>query len=276
MKSMTMWHISAQGFMGLALLPLLGGAAVCQAQQKDPKAIITSASASELESDRTDFTAFMYRDHDIADGHDTLVQVIETPQGNLRKKIEDHGRPLSAEDRKDDDQQMRKLVNDAELQSKQRKSNGNEDAQSEEMLKLLPVAFVWTIDSEQGDLITLNFKPDPNYQPPNMEARVFGAMAGQVVVARGDNRIRSMRGKMMTSVGIAGGFLGGLHKGGTFNVERREVAPHHWQVTELHVHIGGKAVFATIGSQEDETRSDFKLSKVKTLQEAYELINKMP
>ena len=247
-----------------------------QAQQKDPRAIIAAAAAMELQADRNDHSAYIYRDHDMTPGKDTLYLVVQTPKGNLKKKLEDHGKPLSADDRKSDDARIQALLNDPNLQRKQQNDNKHDDEQAEKLLKILPTAFLWTIVSEQGDLITLNFKPDPAFEPDGMEERVFWSMGGEVVVAKGDNRIRTIRGKMLSDVKIAMGILGGLHRGGTFQVERREVSPHHWQVTELHVHIAGKVFFATIGSQEDETMTDFKPSPAKDLQEAYEIANKTP
>ena len=108
------------------------------------------------------------------------------------------------------------------------------------MLRLLPTAFLWTIAAEKGDLVELNFKPDPAYDPPDMEARVLGQMAGQIIISRPQMRIATIRGALQQDVKIGFGILGRLKQGGTFNVERREVAPHHWQVTESHVHIGGR------------------------------------
>ena len=244
------------------------------APSRDGKAIIAAAAVTELEADHNDHSAYIYRDHDIVDGKDSLFLVVETPQGNLKRELEDHGRPLSPEDRQADDARIQKLLHDPNLQKKQRNDNKHDDDQAEKLLKLLPNAFLWTVVSEQGDLITLNFKANPNFQPDGMEERVFYSMSGQVVVAKGDNRIRTIRGQMGSDVKIAGGLLGGLHKGGTFQVERREVAPHHWQVTELHVHIGGKVFFATIGSQEDEVKTDFRPSTADTLQQAFDIVNK--
>jgi hypothetical protein len=72
-----------------------------------------------------------------------------------------------------------------------------------------------------------------------------------------------------------GGIIGKLHKGGTFQIEHREVAPYHWQLTELHVHIVGRILFnfKTIGSEEDEFKTDFRISPAKTLQQAWEMMN---
>ncbi len=244
---------------------------------KDVNAIVAAAVQSELNANHTDHTAFIYRDHDITPDHDTLYQVIETPRGNVKRKLEDHGHPLSPEDRKADDDRIRKFASDKNAQAKAQRDDAKDDAQAEDMLKLLPTAYIWTLESEQGDLVTLNFKPDPAFKPSGMESRVLSSMAGQIVVARGDNRIRTIRGSLLDDVVFGFRFIGHLRKGGTFQVERREVVPHHWQVTDSIVKIEGHALlFKSIGSIDTETRSDFKISTAETIQQACEMLTVCP
>ena len=58
---------------------------------------------------------------------------------------------------------------------------------------------------------------------------------------------------------IGFGLLGELQSGGTFDVERRELSPKVWQITETHVHIQGHAlIFKTISENEDDVKSNFK------------------
>jgi len=48
-------------------------------------------------------------------------------------------------------------------------------------------------------------------------------------------------------------------------VERRQVAPGYWEITETHVHISGHALFfKTIGQQEDEVKTEFTLVPLGT------------
>jgi hypothetical protein len=240
---------------------------------QDPKAIVSAAVTSELNANRIDHSAFMYRDHDVTPDHDTLYFMVETPQGNLRKKLEDHGHPLSPDQRRADAAAIQALVSDSSLMQKQRQNDQHDGEQAEQMLKLLPVAYIWTIASEKGDLVTLNFRPDPNFDPSNMEARVLSAMAGQIVVDRDGNRIATIRGSLVDDVKFGFGILGRLRKGGSFDVERREVAPHHWQITESHIHISGRALFfKSIGDQEDEVKTDFHPSPAQTLQQAQQIL----
>ena len=251
-------------------------AAPLTVRAQDPKAIVAAAVASELHANRTDHTSFMYRDHDLTPDHDTLYYVVETPVGNLRKKLEDHGRPLSPQARQADDGARAILINDRSAMQKSQAANAHDDQQAEQMLKLLPVAYIWTVTGEKNGLTTLDFRPDPAFDPPNLEARVLGALAGQVVISRAEDRIATIRGTLTMDVKFGFGILGRLRQGGTFQVERREIAPHHWQVTETHVHLTGHALFfKSIGDQEDEERFDFHVSPAQTLQQAEEILRKV-
>ena len=64
-----------------------------------------------------------------------------------------------------------------------------------------------------------------------------------------------------------------MHEGGTFRVERRQVAPGLWQIVETHVHIEGKALFfKTIGEQQDEVQTEFtQVPAGTTLEQAAEM-----
>jgi hypothetical protein len=146
------------------------------------------------------------------------------------------------------------------------------------MLRLLPNAFLWTVKSDTAEATTLAFTPDPDFSAPSMEARVFAAMAGEIVVNKPQNRIQTIRGKLIRDVKFGYGILGKMQEGGTFNVERRELAPRIWQITESHVHINGHVLFfKTISEQEDEVKSDFRPTPpATTLEQAANLLRSEP
>lgn len=55
------------------------------------------------------------------------------------------------------------------------------------------------------------------------------------------------------------GLLGHLEKGGQFAVKRTEVAPAHWEVTEMAANRQGKALlFKTISVQQKELHRNFE------------------
>jgi hypothetical protein len=98
-------------------------------------------------------------------------------------------------------------------------------------------------------------------------------MAGEMVVDKKQNRIATLSGRLMRDVTIGWGILGRLKEGGSFRVERREMAPGLWQITETHVHIQGRVLFfKDISQEQDEVQSDFtQVPDATTLEQAAEM-----
>jgi hypothetical protein len=244
-------------------------AAVAQNSQPDALVAVRAAVDAEMLASQTDKTIWTYHDHDDTPGQDATYLTIETREGTLRRMIELNGHPLSPQAVQAETARISHYVHDHEAQAKERKNGAHDDAQAAEMLRMLPQAFTWSIVSETPELITLRFEPSADFDPPDMQARVMGEMSGEMVVVRDGNRIRTLRGHLTSNVLIGFGILAKLYKGGTFDVERRQVGGGHWQITETHVHIGGHALlFKSIGQQEDDVKTDWKPSTDETLEEA--------
>ncbi len=237
-----------------------------RAQTPDALAALKLAVAAELNAAKTDLAPWRYRDHDMQPGKDTVSQVIETPRGDLKRLLELNGAPLTGAAQAKELARLRDFVNSPEEQARKKKLAEADDKQAREFLGMLPEAFVWTTVSENAQTLTLAFRPKPDFTPPDTQSRVLGVMAGQLVIARGANRIQSLRGALTDDVKFGFGLFGKIDKGGTFNVERRELAPGHWQITETRVHIGGHALlFKTIGQQEDEIKTNWHPSTAPDL-----------
>jgi hypothetical protein len=241
------------------------------AQQSQPAAVevVRQAVASELKFAETDKSIWTYRDRDDSPERRALYQTVETRQGSLRRLLELNGQTLSPEAARAEDERLLHYVHDEEAQAKARKNGAHDDAQAAEMLKMLPEAFLWTIDREDSETVTLHYAPNPGFQPPDMQSRVMGTMGGEMIVVKDGHRIRTLKGHLTQDVKFGYGLFGRLNQGGTFDIERRMVGEGHWQITESHVHIGGKALlFKTIGQQSDEVKTDWKPSPAETLEAA--------
>jgi hypothetical protein len=237
----------------------------------DPRAkqMIQAAVRSEIAAADRDHSTWIYRDHDRNPETDAVYRVVETPAGSLRRMVELDGRPVDSDTARKETERIADFVHDKSAQAKERRAGEHDDRQARAMLEMLPNAFIWSLKSDSGDLATLTFRPDPAFHAPNIEARVMGAMAGELIIAKDDDRIRTLRGRLTEDVKIGYGIFGRLRQGGSFNIERREIAPHIWEITETHVHIDGRALlFKTIGQQEDETKTEWKPSTARTLEEA--------
>jgi hypothetical protein len=254
------------GFVLSGLLPV-------RAQSpKDAKEIVRTAMQAELSADLNDHSHWRYRDAQ-SDGTDTVSIVVETGHGSVKRLIARNGHPLTEAEAKAEDQRVRNFIHDPAQLAKQRKDGLQDGKNAEELLRMLPEAFLWKVQSEDAEKITLSFVPNPSFNPPNMQGRVLGDMAGELVVNKAQNRIETISGKLTQDVTIGWGLLGRLHQGGTFRVERRQVAPGLWNITETHVHIEGRVLFfKSIGEQEDEVQTEFtQMPAGITLEEAVEM-----
>jgi hypothetical protein len=144
---------------------------------QDAKQFVQRAVQTELAADRDDHSRWIYFETDRKPGNEVKQWVAETHDGSLRRVIEINRHPVPEADQR---QKMDGYLNDSSARSKQRKSEQHDDAQATEMLKLLPDAFVWTNQGTRGGVSLLHFKPNPRFHPPDLEARVFAAMEGDM------------------------------------------------------------------------------------------------
>jgi hypothetical protein len=252
---------------------LLAGPWMLHAQGgQEPKEIVRRAMQAELAADLNDHTRWHYRDAQ-KDGVETVSIVVETNHGSVRRLISRGGQPLNEAEARAEDERIQSFIRDPDKLAKQKRDGAQDGKNAEELLRMLPEAFIWKVRSEDAQKITLNFEPNPTFNPPDMQGRVLGQMAGELVVDRGQNRIVTISGKLTQDVMIGWGLLGRLRGGGTFRVERREVAPGLWQITETHVHIEGRVLFfKDIGQQQDEVQTEFtEVPNGTTLEQAAEM-----
>ncbi len=251
---------------------LAAGALPLPAQDKgDAKAIVTMAMQAELAADANDRSRWKYKDNqrDL----DTVSVVVQTDNGSVKRLISRGGHPLSEADAKTEDARVQSFLHDPGEIEKQKKDAAQDDKNAAELLRILPEAFLWKVQSEDAGTRTLHFEPNPNFTPPDMQSRVLGTMEGELVMDRQQHRIEILSGRLTQDVTFGWGLLGRVKAGGTFRVERRQVAPGLWQITETHVHIEGKALFfKNIGQHQDEVQTDFtRVPGNTTLEQAAEM-----
>ena len=236
---------------GTALLSFSLPAAAQNARQ-----FVRQAVQTELAADAADHSHWLYYEVDHKPDASVKQWVAETNIGDLKRLIEKNGLVFSKSDER---KNINNYLSDSSAQAKARKAGEHDDDQAAEMLKMLPDAFVWTKAGEQGNDTVLRFKPNPRFDPPTWQARVFAAMAGEMKVDNTGYRIFSLSGRMIHDVKFWHGMLGSLQSGGSFDVERRQVGGGVWSITETHVHIQGHAlIFKSISEQEDDVKSKFK------------------
>ena len=122
-----------------------------------------------------------------------------------------------------DNENIQKFIHDPALQQKQRQNGPHDDKSATELLNLMPQAFVWKVESRDAGHDYAARTADPNFDPPDMEARVMGSMTGTMIVDRARHRIRTFKGRLQNDVTIGFGLLARIKAGSTFDIERRRL-----------------------------------------------------
>jgi len=238
--------------------------------------LVRKVVTNELRVQNEEHSHWMYRLEKEEFGGKQVQEILETNNGSLSQLLSMDGRPLDAKQHRRENQRMQRLVSHPDEQRKLQQASNKKAEQGARLFKILPDIFVFSYAGRQGDLVTLTFSPNPNFQPPSIEARVFHCMEGEMTVDTEQARLIALNGDLLEDVKFGGGLLGHLDKGGKFEIRQTEIAPGHWEMTSLSVDIKGKALlFKTIGAQATENHSDFhRVPDDLTLAEAAGILNR--
>jgi hypothetical protein len=263
----------------LVIIILLGSATL---SQSDSGSLGVSANdlarrviTNELKF-QDDHTNWMYRLEKDQYGKKQVEEIIETKKGSLSRLLSMNGQPLTAKQQGEEDQRIQELMTSRSAKGKLQRALDAETLQGRRLFNMLPDAFVFNYAGGEGNLVKLSFKPNPNFHPPSLEARVFHDMEGEMWVDCKHERLAAFNGHLTQDVKFGLGLLGHLDKGGHFEVRQAEVVPGHWDITTMSVEMTGKALlFKSIGVQKMENRRDFQqVSDDLTLTQAADILNR--
>ncbi|HXW56350.1 MAG TPA: hypothetical protein VEJ67_11410 [Candidatus Cybelea sp.] len=238
--------------------------------QQAAQQLVRDMVQSELEAQNDDHTNWRYHEVQVVHGVSRLLDVYQTKYGEIQRVLEIDGKPLAPTQLRTEDARIQKIVDhpgSMRSAGKERQQDANEE---QKLLKMLPDAFLYHSEGQEGTSIKLSFVPDPSFRASDHESEVFHHMEGSLLVDARSKRLVEISGRLISPVKFGYGLLGHLDAGGTFHVEERDVGGGHWEMVALHVDMNGKALFfKTIAVHEDETYSDFhEVSGDATLAEA--------
>lgn len=227
--------------------------------QSNPQRLVTQVMNNELYADQHDHSLWTYISENKQDGKDRTDKVIETTKGDLKLLIAENGHPLSPDELKTQEADLEKTASSPSALAKERANYNSDDKKARELMKMLPTAFLYKYEGEQDGIIHLSFRPDPKFNPPTREAKVFHSMVGVMWVQGKEKRLVKLAGRLVEDVDFGLGILGKLKKGGTFETDRAEMSPGHWKTTLTDVHISGHILFfKSISEQQHEVDRDYK------------------
>jgi len=211
---------------------------------------------------------------------------VETREGTAGMAVEYDGKPLSAQQSKDEQARMERIANNPEELRKKRSQERDDTERTLRILRALPDAFLYEYAGEvrgtddvghRGDpLVRLTFRPNSNYRPPSRVEEVLTGMRGDLLLDAVHYRIASIDGTLFKEVGFGWGILGHLDRGGHFLVHQEAVENNFWEISRMTLKFTGKILLLkSLTIDSTEVFSAFKPVPLDmTYAQAVELLKK--
>lgn len=187
-----------------------------------------------------------------------VVEQVETADGPVTRLVLSSGRPLSALDEEEEQERLNHLLRSPQEQARHRQDFIDDEKRIGRILALLPEAFLFEDAGMEDGCFHLRFRPNPEYPPHSIEARIFHAMRGDLWIDARLKRMERLDGQLEENVDFGYGILGRLYKGGWFRLQRTQVSSTDWKTERLEIHMNGRALFLkTISRETSEVRGGF-------------------
>jgi hypothetical protein len=222
------------------------------------KELIGDACYNELQQ-RERKTLWSYVAERRVNNHVFREQVIETVDGPVRHLLSVDGHPPTSAQMKEEEDRQQELLKNPSGRRAIRKQRDDDEKTMQELLRIVPDAFVFEDQGNEGESERIAFHPNPGFKPKTYEQRVLHALDGIVFIDLHEKRIARISGSLGTRVKFGYGLIGHVEQGGTTEITRVNLSPGVWKTSAERIDIEGRIVmFKTINKHQDESRTGFE------------------
>ena len=199
--------------------------------------------------------------------------IIESRKWTLTRILSRNSLPLNPNELKQEDNRIRDPIRRPRNLEKEQSEQMEDLQKAQSLFRMLPDAFIFTLDSSDEQTIRLSFRPNPSFKPPTAESTIFRVVEGNMMVDRGQNRLVELRGVLSRDFELGLIFFGKLNKGSCLELRQQQVESGHWVATSYNLQLTGRAwFFKTICRQRKESFWGFQpVPGSLTLEEAAEI-----
>lgn len=235
----------------------------CRAESSPGQApqIVERALAAELRAAQDTSHPMRYDLRRSSPRLTTTKEICETKDGSVARLVALNDRPLTPTEEQREEARLDGLLSDP---SRQRHRKQSEDADTERVLKILralPNAFLYrpegTVPGPAGTLEHFSFRPNPRFDPPNLETLALTEMEGELWIDTAQGRVARLEGHLIQDVNFGWGILGQLDKGGWIRVEQANAGGGQWRITHFQMEMAGRVVLKNKVFRSDQWQTEF-------------------
>jgi len=188
-----------------------------------------------------------YRLHRSSPRLTSTKEIIETREGFVARLVEINDRPLSAEDEQKEQARLDLLLSDPSRQHHRKQSEDSDTGIVLKLLRMLPDAFLYEYagpgQTPSSWVEKYRFRPNPHFNPPDLETQALTAMIGEIWVDPGTERVTRLEGHLQQDTDYGWGILGKLDKGGWIVLEQASVGGGQWRIARFQMKMNQRILF---------------------------------
>lgn len=244
------------------ILVLLLTIAVCgkASASTDEGSLVQRALANELRAASDSQHPMRYQLRKTSPRLTSTKEICETKDGAVALLVGINDRPLSPADEAKEQARLNSLLSDPSKQHHRKQSQDEDTGRALKVLRVLPNAFLYqyagTGEGPTGEVHKFTFKPNPRFDPPDLETQVLSQMSGELWIDPAAERIARLQGHLLQDVDFGWGILGRLYKGGSIDLQQSDVGDHQWRIVHFKMVMSGRVLFKTkiFDTTEDESQ----------------------
>jgi hypothetical protein len=256
--------VKTSHWQGLSSLLLLGCMAAGWGPSKDDAAnsdLVKRALTTELSSVQDVRHPMRFRLRKSSPHLTTTQEICETREGAVARLLAVNDLPLSAADEEKEEARLSGLLNDPGKQRHRKQAEEEDTGRVLKVMRALPRAFIYQYagsnEGPTGKVDRFSFRPNPDFDPPDLETQVLTAMTGEIWIDTAEERVARLEGHLQHDVDFGWGILGRLNKGGSVVIEQADVGSHEWRIVHFQMVMNGRVVFRTKVFNTELRESDF-------------------
>jgi len=238
-----------RGLLPLALLAAIGIAPAWTQAAPADVSLVQRALSSELAHANSTQHPMRYQLRKSSPRYTSTKAICETRDGAVARLVAVNDKPLSALDEQKEQARLNGLLSDPGKQRHRKQSEDDDTARVMKVLRALPTAFTYQYagagTGRTGWVQKFSFKPNPNFEPPDLETQALTAMTGEIWIDPSELRVVHLEGHLDHDIDFGWGILGRLNKGGWITIDQADVGNHQWRIVRFQMVMSGRVVFKT-------------------------------
>ena len=230
----------------------------------DAHGLVRRAVQNEVSAVQSDSEFWRYRLRKETASGTQVKEMVETKNGIVARLVAVNDRPITTEQRAQDDQRLAKLIADPEEQRKKHREQADEANRVLSLIRALPDALLYEYDGNEKvngrNTVRLKFTPNPKFSPTTRETYVYKGTSGFLWIDAGSERIVKLDATLSNNVNIGwGGILGHINKGGHFVLEQSMPRTGKWKLSTIVLEATGKLlIFKSVSLKQRQFGSDYR------------------